>query len=101
LLFTFYMVPDPGTTPSAPRRQALFGASVAAAYGLLLSLHVTFAPFFGLCLVCGVRGIALHLAPYREANRRAAAPSAAPALAAATPDEVPASVASAPARDGA
>jgi hypothetical protein len=93
------MVPDPGTTPSAPRRQALFGASVAAAYGLLLSLHVTFAPFFALCLVCGVRGIALHLAPYREANRRAAAPSAAPTTATPTPHEV--DVTSAPAADGA
>ena len=99
LLFTFYMVPDPGTTPSAPSRQVLFGASVAAAYGLLLSLHVTFAPFLGLCLVCGVRGIALHLAHYREVRRAAPVPAA--ALAVPAPREVPAGVASAPAADGA
>jgi hypothetical protein len=95
LLFTFYMVPDPGTTPSAPRRQALFGASVAALYGLLLSLHVTFAPFFALCIVCGVRG-ALHLAHYRDARHRAAAPVRVPkshpvpggVVSAVAPDEV-------------
>ena len=32
ILFTFYMVTDPATTPSAPRAQVAFGASVAAAY---------------------------------------------------------------------
>jgi enediyne biosynthesis protein E5 len=73
LLFTFYMVPDPGTTPSRPSRQVLFGASVAALYGVLLALHVTFALFFALCLVCGVRGIALHVAHRREAKLQATA----------------------------
>ena len=36
LLFTFYMVTDPATTPSAPVRQFAFGAAVAATYGLLM-----------------------------------------------------------------
>ena len=96
LLFTFYMVPDPGTTPSAPSRQALFGASVAALYGVLLVLHVTFAPFFALCLVCAVRGVALHLAHYREARRRVPAPLTAPAS-----HPAPAGVGSEPAAEGA
>jgi enediyne biosynthesis protein E5 len=95
LLFTFYMVPDPGTTPSVPSRQVLFGASVAALYGVFMALHVTFAPFFALCLVCGVRGVAIHLAHQREARRRSAAPATAP-----TSHPVPA-VAGTPARDGA
>ena len=37
LLFTFYMVTDPATTPSTVRGQVAFGAAVAAAYGALMS----------------------------------------------------------------
>jgi hypothetical protein len=85
LLFTFYMVPDPGTTPSVPSRQVVFGASVGLLYGGLVWLHVTFALFYALCLVCAVRGLALHLAHHREAKGRSAAalvPASAPAAAA-------------------
>ena len=35
LLFTFYMVTDPATTPRAPLPQFAFGVAVAAAYGVL------------------------------------------------------------------
>ena len=56
ILFTFYMVTDPATTPSAPRAQVLFGASVAAAYGALMTLHVVFGLFFALSIVCAARG---------------------------------------------
>jgi hypothetical protein len=65
LLFTFYMVTDPGTTPLAKRGQVLFGASVAAVYGLLMVMHVVFTLFFALTLVCFARGAALHLAALR------------------------------------
>ena len=37
LLFTFYMVTDPATTPSAPLEQLAFGGAVAATYGLLMA----------------------------------------------------------------
>jgi enediyne biosynthesis protein E5 len=56
ILFTFYMVTDPATTPSAPRAQVVFGASVAAAYGALMAAHVVFGLFFALSLVCAARG---------------------------------------------
>lgn len=55
LLFTFYMVTDPATTPRKPSAQIIFGSSIAAAYGLLTSLHIPFGLFFALCLVCAVR----------------------------------------------
>ena len=61
ILFTFYMVTDPATTPAAARGQVLFGAGVALAYGLLLASHVVFGLFFGLALTSTVRGAALHL----------------------------------------
>jgi Na+-translocating ferredoxin:NAD+ oxidoreductase RnfD subunit len=59
VLFTFYMVPDPGTTPTRPRDQVWFGASVAAVYGVLQVVHVVYGLFFALAIVCGVRGVKL------------------------------------------
>jgi hypothetical protein len=56
ILFSFYMVTDPATTPSGPRAQAVFGASVAATYGLLMTAHVVFGLFFSLSIVCAARG---------------------------------------------
>jgi hypothetical protein len=80
LLFTFYMVTDPATTPAPPRRQAAFGAAVAAVYGTLLALHVVFAPFFALTLTSCVRGAMLWAAwsSRAAARRRAPASSLAP-----------------------
>jgi Na+-translocating ferredoxin:NAD+ oxidoreductase RnfD subunit len=61
LLFTFYMVTDPATTPSTVKGQIAFGAAVAAAYGTLMSLHVVFGLFFALTFVCTVRGVLVML----------------------------------------
>jgi hypothetical protein len=61
LLFTFYMVTDPATTPADARAQVIFGASVAAVYGLLLLLHIVFGLFFALSVVSLVRGARLYL----------------------------------------
>jgi hypothetical protein len=62
LLFTFYMVTDPGTTPGAPRAQLVFGISVAAVYGVLIGFHVVFGQFFALFAVCASRGAFLAVA---------------------------------------
>ena len=62
LLFTFYMVTDPATTPVRRNSQIAFGLSMAAAYGLLVSLHIVFGLFFGLTMVCAGRGVFLALA---------------------------------------
>jgi len=61
VLFTFYMVPDPGTTPARPRGQLAFGAAVAGVYGALQVAHVVYGLFFALAIVCGVRGLALWI----------------------------------------
>jgi enediyne biosynthesis protein E5 len=63
VLFTNYMITDPGTTPVRPWRQAAFGAATAATYGLLVYVHVAFGLFFALSLVCCVRGAALAMTP--------------------------------------
>ena len=66
ILYTFYMVTDPATTPSGTRAQVVFGAAVAAAYGMLMVSHIVFGLFFALSIVCTVRGVALYLGAARQ-----------------------------------
>jgi len=61
VLFTFYMVTDPGTTPSSREGQLLFGTAVGLSYGLLMACHVSFGLFFALTFVCLCRGAWLAL----------------------------------------
>lgn len=77
ILYTFYMVTDPATTPAGRREQILFGLSIAAVYGLLLVFHVVFGLFFALTIVCACRGVGLYAAAWWA--RRAAAPTGEPA----------------------
>ncbi|HVG20047.1 MAG TPA: enediyne biosynthesis protein UnbU [Blastocatellia bacterium] len=72
ILFTFYMVTDPATSPGNYKGQILFGAAVACAYGVLVAAHVVFGLFFGLTLVCLIRGLAFY-ALHAIAARRARA----------------------------
>lgn len=60
ILFTFYMVTDPATSPARTRAQILFGAGVAAVYGFLVVCHVVFGLFFALTIVCALRGVRLY-----------------------------------------
>lgn len=60
VLFTFYMVTDPATTPNKPLEQVIFGGSIAAIYGLLVVCHIVFGFFFALTIVCALRGLNLY-----------------------------------------
>ena len=60
LLYTFYMVTDPATSPSGTRGQIVFGLGVACAYAVLMMAHVVFGLFFALTIVCAVRGGILY-----------------------------------------
>lgn len=61
LLFTFYMISDPATTPNSTKGQIFYGLAVSFVYGLLMVYHVVFGLFFALLIVCCSRGIALAL----------------------------------------
>ena len=61
ILYTFYMVTDPATTPGGRREQIAFGLSVAAVYGVLMMAHVVFGLFFALTIVCAVRGLCMYV----------------------------------------
>ena len=71
VLFTFYMVTDPGTTPSRPRAQVIFGTSTALVYGLLVVEHVAFGLFFALAVVCAARGLAMYRAGHQWEDQAA------------------------------
>jgi hypothetical protein len=73
VLYTFYMITDPGTTPAAPRGQVAFGLGTAALYGLLVAAHVPYGMFFALTLACVVRGCALAVSDRVLTNRTNAA----------------------------
>jgi hypothetical protein len=79
VLFTNYMITDPGTTPSRPWRQAAFGAGAAAAYGVLVYLHVVFGLFFALSIVCCLRGLGLAAISLRQRVRSRASAASPPA----------------------
>lgn len=59
VLYTFYMVTDPATTPSRPRFQFLFGAAVAFSYMVLVNFHIVFGFYFALAIVTSTRGLIL------------------------------------------
>lgn len=65
VLFTFYMLTDPGTTPSVPWRQMVFGACVALGHYVFVAMHISFGMFFSLFTVCVLRGLVLHLVALR------------------------------------
>jgi hypothetical protein len=93
VLFSNYMITDPGTSPSKPISQMAFGAGVALLYGFFLVEHTAYALFFATALVCLIRGgflWALHFAnqarEQRELQERRAAVVEAPAPAGASAD---------------
>ncbi|MEU8775845.1 enediyne biosynthesis protein [Streptomyces sp. NPDC048606] len=76
VLFTNYMITDPGTSPSKRSSQIAFGAGVAAMYGLLTGLGIAYGIFFATALVCLIRGGYLWLLHYLDKQRAAQAKQA-------------------------
>lgn len=71
VLFSNYMISDPGTTPSKSRAQFMFGGSVAMVYGVLMVMNIVYTLFFATAIVCAARGMgwwAVHLYQKRKAS---------------------------------
>lgn len=68
LLFTTYMITDPGTTPVRPRNQVMFGAACAAGYAGFMLVNEVYGIFYSLVIVCAIRG-AYHWVVYLRARR--------------------------------
>ncbi|MEG8181973.1 enediyne biosynthesis protein [Nocardia terpenica] len=79
VLFTNYMITDPGTTPFKARPQFVFGASLAVIYAVLMLFNVVYTLFFATAILCAIRGLgwwAVHLMKRSRAAR--STPSAVP-----------------------
>lgn len=76
VLFTFYMITDPQTSPAEPARQVAFGLGVAATYGVLMCLHITYTMFYAVVVVCSLRGLWLTAESVLERRVRTAATTA-------------------------
>ncbi|GLZ42766.1 enediyne biosynthesis protein UnbU [Actinokineospora sp. NBRC 105648] len=68
ILFTNYMITDPGSTPTARRGQVVFGLTAAAVYGVLVWQGVVFGLFFALVITCLLRAAVLLTARARDAR---------------------------------
>jgi putative Ca2+/H+ antiporter (TMEM165/GDT1 family) len=78
VLFTNYMITDPGTTPTRPRAQFMFGSSVAVVYACLMEFNIVYTLFFATAIVCGARGLGWWIAYLRRTRRERGTPAVAP-----------------------
>lgn len=69
ILFSFYMISDPGTTPSSRNGQIFFGFSVALVYNIWVMLHQPFGIFYALLIVCSTRGAYLNIVDWLARKR--------------------------------
>lgn len=65
ILFTNYMITDPGSTPFKKGGQVVFGIATALTYGVLVSLDVVFGLFFSLVIACIFRTFILHIRSFQ------------------------------------
>jgi enediyne biosynthesis protein E5 len=70
LLFTNYMITDPGTSPRRPRSQVVFALVAATFYGLIIEAHLVYGLFFCVVATCALRGALLWGIALRDARRR-------------------------------
>jgi enediyne biosynthesis protein E5 len=75
VLFTFYMITDPGATPSVRWQQVVFGTATAFVYCLLVVSHIGFAFFYALLIVSFTRGAILYIQNLRLAAKPSLSPS--------------------------
>lgn len=69
ILFTFYMITDPATSPARTGAQIAFACTVAALYAVFMELHIVFGLFYALAIATLVRGIYLRLSHETRALR--------------------------------
>lgn len=69
LLFTNYMITDPGTSPLRPRNQVIFSLTAAALYAVIIELHLVYGLFFCVLGACALRGVVLWGVAWRDARR--------------------------------
>jgi hypothetical protein len=69
VLFTNYMITDPGTSPQSPRAQFMFGSAVGFVYAVLMEFNIVYTLFFATSIVCALRGLGWWAAYQRQRRR--------------------------------
>lgn len=72
ILFTFYMITDPATSPRGLWSQAAFGCAVAALYAVFMELHLVFGLFYALTCVTIARGLWFAMLSFHARNTQRA-----------------------------
>jgi enediyne biosynthesis protein E5 len=72
VLFTFYMITDPMTSPSGKSGQIVFGISLATVYSLLMAMHIANQIFLAVLIVTASRGLIMYLAERRKTAKKVA-----------------------------
>lgn len=80
VLFTNYMITDPGTSPMSPRSQIAFGGGTALVYGIVTGVGIVYGLFIALATVCLIRGTTLWIIHVAEQRRAPEEPPAQPAV---------------------
>jgi heme/copper-type cytochrome/quinol oxidase subunit 2 len=70
VLYTNYMVTDPGTTPSKGKAQFMFGSAVAFVYAALMLDNIVYTLFYATAIVCGVRGLGWWAAHFYQKSKQ-------------------------------
>jgi len=61
VLYTFYMITDPATSPASTRGQIAFACAVAVGYSIFMELHIVFGMFYALTVVTAMRGLCVWI----------------------------------------
>jgi hypothetical protein len=76
LLFTNYMITDPGSTPERPRNQVAFAVVAAASYAVITAAHLVYGIFLCVVIACALRAMllwAVHIRALRRSTSTAPA----------------------------
>lgn len=66
VLFTNYMVTDPGTSPQSAWAKFMFGSAIGLVYAVLMEFNIVYTLFFATSIVCAIRGMGWWVAYLRK-----------------------------------
>jgi enediyne biosynthesis protein E5 len=56
ILYTNYMITDPGTSPKKAMNMFMFGGAIGVTYAFLMEFNIVYTLFYATAIVCGIRG---------------------------------------------
>ncbi len=69
ILFTYYMISDPATTPHTTKQQIIFGLTTALIYNIITYNNIVYGIFFALTISCCLRALLLYIGDIMESRK--------------------------------